>query len=566
MSFEQNTLQSLDPQLEKQRYMSCKVLEDNMELPAKEIFQKIINDEEVKQYIQEENKLWFMERKELFGKELPVDLVTILYFCMNSLLLQYGEDASAALKANKLTIKNRRYYALSNIVKEYKGTAAKKNPLYMHHQADAYFELLSIDSSIVPPYKTKEEYIDFLYASICEWGKDSERYLCEFKFFNKYKPEKKVDYLFLDISGFILNYIVYKNAGNFDVTLLSFPSSLTERGVFGFKNQYYDTQVSIEKNGKIQNAIPYNFEENGNIRLNRTIINEVDVDMDDIELCTEPSKELIEILINKHGFVENTRDLSNFSFHVVGSVYSLLNPTNLSQEWIHFEDGKAFVRSILQKSKITKRDCIKVRNELLKLRNAKMETKKVDSSGKILEEAYYSFFDIKFTYGQEVQDEEYYKETSFTDTNEMLDEDPMADYDFIGNDWSISIAPSSYLKDEWKNKKNTDIYSKLYKISVSNKVSEVVTIMFQQLRIDNLESLATSIDYSYLRNRLKGNGIKLSIFKKELEKELSMLKNSSVIIKDYEFFKNYLYVEFLPLSEIEIEVYGFRKSILEHLD
>ena len=563
MVVEQKNLQSLDPQIERQRYTSCKVLEDNMELPAKEIFKRILNNEDIVQHIKKEYGDWFLERQEIIDKELSIDLVSILYYCMNTLLLEYGEDASAALKAYKKKKRDRQDYALKAIVEEYKGTAGSGNPKYLHNQADAYFELVAVDSSINSPYKTKEEYINFLYNSIYEWGKNSERNLCEYKFFNKIQIERKVAFLFIDVSLFMLNYIVNKNAGRFDVSVVSFPSSLTENGSFGFKNQHYDTEVSIGKNGKVQNVIPYNYEENGQTTYSRTIINEVD--LDNINSYSEPSKELLDILTGQYGFVDNSRGLSNFSAHLVTAVYSLLNPSSLTHDWIHFEDGKVFVKSVLQKSKITKKDCLRVREELIKLQNTKMETKKYDANGKLLEEAYFSFFETKFTYGQEKIGEEKFRETAFSDAEIDVEQDPMADYDFIAKEWSLSIAPSSYLKDEWKNQKNTDIYSKLYKLSVSNKVSEVVTILFQQLRIENLETLCTSVDYSYLRNRLKGNGMKLNLFKKELDKELSVLKTSGIIIKDYALLKTYMTIEFLPLSDIENEVYGFRKSFYEQL-
>lgn len=562
MMLEQTNLQTLDPQIERQRYTTCKVLEDNMELPAKEIFKKILGNEDIINYIKKEHGDWLLERQEIIEKELPIDLVTILYTCMNTLLLEYGEDASAALKAYKKKKRDRQDYALKAIVEEYKGTAGSGNPKYLHNQADAYFELLAVDSSINSPYKTKDEYIKFLYDSIYEWGKNSDRNLCEYKFFNKIQIERKVAFLFIDLSVFILNYIVNKNAGRFDVSVVSFPSSLTENGSFGFKNQHYDTEVAIGRNGKVQNIIPYNFEENGQTTYNKTIINEVDMEHSSY---TEPSKELLDILTGQYGFVDNSRGLSNFSLHLVGAVYSLLNPSSLSHDWIHFEDGKVFVKSVLQKSKITKKDCLKVREELIKLQNTKMETKKYDSNGNLLEEAYFSFFETKFTYGQDKIGEEKYRETAFSDNKNGTEQDPVEDYDFIGKEWSLSIAPSSYLKDEWKNQKNTDIYSKLYKLSVSNKVSEVVTILFQQLRIENLEPLCTSIEYSYLRNRLKGNGMKLNLFKKELDKELAVLKSSGIIIKDYALLKTYMTVEFLPLSDIENEVYGFRKSFYEQL-
>ena len=89
--------------------------------------------------------------------------------------------------------------------------------------------------------------------------------------------------------------------------------------------------------------------------------------------------------------------------------------------------------------------------------------------------------------------------------------------------------------------------------------------MFQQLRLENLDTLHSNIDYSFLRNRLKGNGMKLSVFKKELEREISTLQSSNVIIKNYEFMKNFLYIEFLPLSEIEEEIYGYRKNSIEKI-
>ena len=55
-----------------------------MEQHTKELFQKFLNDGAIVDYFKESNKVWFLERRDIFDKELSIDLVTILYFCMNS--------------------------------------------------------------------------------------------------------------------------------------------------------------------------------------------------------------------------------------------------------------------------------------------------------------------------------------------------------------------------------------------------------------------------------------------------------------------------------------------------
>ena len=112
MTYEQYNLDL--PDFERTKHMRCKILEDNMEQSTKDFFLKIVHDKVIMDFIKETYQEWFLEKK-IYYNELEVDLVTILYYCMDSMLLEFGENANSAYNNYAKVKRDRKTYIMKTI-------------------------------------------------------------------------------------------------------------------------------------------------------------------------------------------------------------------------------------------------------------------------------------------------------------------------------------------------------------------------------------------------------------------------------------------------------------------
>lgn len=532
---------------ERIKYKRCHILEDTMDMDLKRLFNNIIEDLEFNSYVTSLYKDWLEEKQVFHETTLSINLITLFYFCMDEILLEFGENARAAYLNFSKARRNRKSYMLQTIKEEYEGSAKSGNSLFLSKQAESFFTAAKVDAALKDLYPDRNTYIDSIYNEIISWKKDFSKHLCEFYFYPSLPLKRRIDLLIVDLSFYILKYIIDKNTGNFDIGLLIFPTNLTD-GVFSFKNSVYETEVSVEDD-KIINSISYSYEEDGQMVFNKTVVEEIEGDYTSYTTA-QAKDELLSSLKEQGKLDDHIRDLSNLEFNVLAHVYSNFTSSILTENRLRFP-GKEFCKQVLNSTKLRERDVQKIVKALEKLASVRIETEKRDATGALQQKSIYSFFDL--SYGTDTQESVFINNNIINKATSS--DSSMSSIDLMGDEWFIDVAPSVYLKDTWRDNKDTYIYSKLYKL-VSDKVSEVLTVMFQQLRIQNKETLQADITYTFLRNRLKANGIKLSVLKKDLEKELTTLKNNNVIIKSFLFTKSSLHVDFLPISDIERMVYG----------
>lgn len=534
---------------EDKEYRVAKVLTDNISPEFLLYFEKEVYDKPFSNFIYDSMKVWFFE-KSRFGIQPDVTLLNFIYYAVGNITKEFGEDTQAALRKYAEVKRQKKKYLYSSITDEYNGTPKNSNLMSMTKQVDSYFILAEKDASI-QPYTSKKEYIDILYNEITDWKKKKDSLLIQFKYFSELSERRRFDCLLCDLTYHILSLITHKFFGKFDGGLTSIPPELLQ-GVFSFKKAALNIELSQEEN-RIYAKDRYTFtEEDGSSTQLETILKEYDLDKSIVEMEEADKQALIEQMKSEISF---GNALDSDELNALAVIYSSINAQVVAESRIHV-NGRLLCCQILGKNNIRERDSKSVLASIDKLANYRLRRIVQDQQGNVKGKSVFNFFEYNLiderednTNDNQVVHAEIGENPSSEFASKTLPDEILA-----GDKWSIDIYPSVWLKETWKQHKNTEIYTKLYNQIGSSK-TKTFMMFLQNGRMENFPQSKILFSWPNIKNHFRMHNLKLSALKKELLSQLKTLMSEGIMVKEYAFTSSGMEIEFLPFTDIEKMLY-----------
>ena len=349
----------------------------------------------------------------------------------------------------------------------------------------------------------------------------------------------------------MLSLITRKFFGKFDGGLTSIPPELLQ-GVFSFKKSSLNIELSQEED-RIYAKDRYTYtEEDGSSTQLETILKEYELDKSIIEMEEADKLALIEQMKSEISFGDA---LDSDELNALAVIYSSINAQVLAESRIH-ANGRLLCCQILGKNNIRERDSKAVLASIDKLANYRLRRIVQDQQGNVKGKSVFNFFEYNLIDEREDgsnDDHIVQAEIGETSSSEFISK-TLPDEILAGDKWSIDIFPSVWLKETWKQNKNTEIYTKLYNQIGSSK-TKTFMMFLQNGRMENFPQSKILFTWPSIKNHFRMHNLKLSAVKKELVPQLKTLMEEGIMVKQYTFTSSGMEVEFLPFTEIEKMLY-----------
>jgi len=530
------------------QYIMATVLCEEISPAITTYFTSHIMNTELEDCFYDSMKEWFLEK---LAVHLPQEFsfINLVYYVYEDIVTKF-EDSSKAYTSLLKEKLNRRDYLFRIIKDEYSGSPKPRNPLYLKNQADEYFSIMDTDSSL-PKYTTKQAYMDFSYNEIEQWKKSGD-YIFKFRYFSKLDNAKKISYFITDLGLEISTIVTNKYYGKYDGNLTSLPEYLVKNAIFSFKPSTEEGELSVEDDRVIsKNVYEFVNDENNYSTVLETIIDE---QSGNFISYNEEDKDYLITQIRNQGALKTSYDvLDSRDEAALATIYSSFSVDSLSEDWVRFK-GRSFVGQVLGKSNFRARDVKQVLNSLDKLASTVIRTEQRDEQGNLTSKGILSFFDVRYGTAGTVNstvsvslDAPNQNQIHFSSSTELPEKVLTSD------NLVIEIAPSAYLKNLWRERVNTEIYTKHY-LEIGSSKAKSLMMLLQNERVRQYPQSKLSFSYATLRSRLHLK-MKLNIMKRDLEQQLKELVEKKVVVESYTFGTNALIVYLLPFTKLEKILY-----------
>lgn len=528
-------------------YISAKVLLDNIDQHILDYYNDKIANQPLSNYLYEEMKEWFMEKSNTLKDDFVCEpsLLNIIYYIIETSSLQMG-DTKAAYSFYQENKRNRKNYMYGVIKKEYEGKPTPKNPLYLKHKADTYFELLLVSPKLTK-YDSKEQYITKLFEEITEWKNNKNASLFDFMFFERLDDKRKAGCFLFEIGENIFRIITEEFYGKIDGGVTSFPTELFD-GVFSLRKENLDLEIELNDNKAFSKSESILKDESGNQVTVTTIYDELERDFS--TLSEEEKTAMIDKLRLDNELVLQAKSLSAQDLVVLTNVYSYLNAQVLNENFFSV-NGTQFVQQVLGRKKLRLRDKKHVIDSLNRLAQADIKFTRTNSKGVVDYVGNFSFFDI--TYGNTSNDvDSSYDYTVNSDNDKMKEID---DSILSSDKWTINFFPSQYLKEQWSKNVTAEIYTKQFQ-QIPDAKPKSYMLLLEDERLKKYPEMSVFLSYAYLKNKIKMDTMRPVHMKKEISEHLTTLKDHNIVVESFQFSATGVFVNFLPFTTLEKELYG----------
>lgn len=494
---------------------------------------------------------WFETKKEEINFKKEASFVNILYWILEKTLLV---DSSPRYWQAKFfeSKRNKKNYLYQVIKEEYTGSQKVKNPMYLNSTCDHYFALMRIDNTL-KKYNTRQEYIDELYEAITAWKKNIESFLFEFKFFDSFDAKRKASYFENDLCEHVFRTINEDFYGNINGVLTSTPKDIGN--VFTYRKENIDLNQLDMAEGNLYAKTSSTIDENG-AKIIQDTFYRLNTDND-----FDRNTKKFDIIENfkKQNPDTKIKTLSTDESDVLANVYSSFDASVISEGFIIF-NGKSFVRRVLGKKSIKVRDSRKVLSSIDKLSSVNINVTRRSKNGTLESVSSLSFFD--YTIGKD--------NTSGSNVSASIGErtsiDDIPDELLSGDDWTIRIDPSNFLRQSWMSNTNMEIYTKMYH-QIESTQAKSYMLFLQNERINEqitgnyspYDSIRKFFSFAYLKNKVRIEKERPAVVKKLICEQLKILKDEKIVISNYDVVDTGVYIDFMPFTELEIDLYKIRR-------
>lgn len=529
-------------------YVMATVLCDELSPDLSTYFLSHISNTSLEDVFFDHMKEWFFEKLSL---ELPQEMnfLNLVYYTYEDIIATF-EDSSKAYSSLLKEKLNRRDYLFRVIKEEYMGSPKPKNPLYLKNQADKYFSIMETDSSLLR-YDNKQDYIDASYREIEQWKKDGD-YIFKFRFFSNLDNSRRMSYFITDLELEIVTIITRKYYGKYDGNITSLPEYFVRNPFFSFKPDTKEGELSVEDDRVVSKSVyKYIDEETNSVNVVETIIDEK---IGNFTSYDEKEKDYLISQLRNQGALKTSFDvLDTRDEAVLATIYSSFSADSLSEDWVKYK-GRSFVGQVLGKSTFRARDVKQVLNSLDKLASTVLRAEQHDESGNLIGRGTLSFFDVRYgiagnsnstvSVSLDVANQNQIHYSTSMELPEKI---------LTSNDLMIEIAPSAYLKTIWRERINTEIYTKHY-LEIGSSKAKAIMMLIQNERIRLYPQSKLFFSYATLRSRLHLE-IKLNVLKRDLSQQLQEMIDKKIIVDSFNFGTSGLTVYLLPFTQLEKILY-----------
>lgn len=533
---------------ENQYLIMSKVILDNLPSRFREYFDKRIVGKPLSDEIYNNMKEWFFSKiDENIGME--VTLLNIIYFIIETSSLENG-DANESYKSYLTNKRNRKNYIFNSIRKEYTGKPTPDDPLFLKNKCEQYFDLMSVSEEMVH-YDSKQDYIDMLFKLITEWKSNPESYLFDYMFFEKFDTKRKCACFLVDLGTTIFKIINDQFYGRINGSITSIPSDFLN-GLFTLRNETLDLVIEITDEQAVSKKESIIENEDGSTVVINTIYSKHLEDFS--ELNNDEKNAMVKRLIANNELSTTAESLSPRELQVLATVCSSFSASLLAQPCISY-NGRAFVSEVLGKKVVKLREVRQVLKSLDKLKSSEMNIIRKNAKGQVESVGNFSFFDVMYGKNPSGDDSTYeFQVNNGTEATMQLDDEILS-----SDEWNINIFPTAFLKDTWTTTLNTEIYTKQYQKIVSPKAKSYMLLM-QTERLLAYPEMHKFFSYAYLKGKLRLDNMKASYVKKEILELLRILQEENVVIASYDSSNTGVTVDFLPFTDLEMDLYKINQS------
>ena len=452
---------------------------------------------------------------------------------------------------NKLQKKKRnaKDYIFSKIKKEYDSYISGNEICgYMKN----YVEIMMSPYINSDNQQDKDSLYAATYTDSLNWKNNNNQKLYNFNFFGVLPAKKRCEYFLTELAIFSYttlcsDTILMKN----DVTKTPPILFDSETPVVCWASESPELYIKMDEPGifSVYEIVQYN--PNGN-----EIIAEIDriasisKTNEDIEL--EKAKILSEYASGKRAQAFDTIDL-----HIYTTIFSLIQVDPLNDGAIHTTLSELFreINPTFKGSNHLKREYINIAERLEKISRRTLSSISQDSNGRAVKQSNITFFNFDYEIAKDISiaatSISYAENKKKTDFNSFSLKE-------LAN-MIITITPSSYTLEQWRNQNFSKVMSKDYK-SLEESKDQVILQILQEYRINIYPQQSYYIPFTNIESKLRKIKLRNTRLRKEIKASIENIYHIDSIIENYTIDTNGINIIFKPLSEVELEVYNFENK------
>lgn len=200
-------------------------------------------------------------------------------------------------------------------------------------------------------------------------------------------------------------------------------------------------------------------------------------------------------------------------------------------------------------AQLTKKMYSDLLNRLNKLAHMRISSTVQDENGNLLSDSVISFFDIVISINSDPDkagNRKTLKTIKVSENSSLRDFSNLGIHEFINTD--ITIMPSFYTKDMWKNNVHNQISTHLYKKITSSR-GKMVSQLLQEERMRIYPDTHTTISIKYFKDKIRVTSRNNDRIKKEIAAEMTELLDAHIQIADFHFNRNTIVIVFCLLQK-----------------
>lgn len=527
---------------ETQQYsleQTSKVIADYLGNTIKEYFPLFINENSLP--VHEIIDAWLFDN----GMDNEITLDRVIMYILDQYAAIPEKEACLQVKSLKKNRKDYFYRTIRQETGELKPTPnnpkfietewAKLNDPYIRSSKNAEITLGS-----------KEEFFETRKEQIRTWFKNPESYLFEFLYFNTLPAKRRVNSFLQDLSVDVYTLICndfYRNKFGFMTKSPDLNFGITDLPIVNWQSSTPKLQFEAADN-RIKVFEVLKEENDSTVRI---IVDEVAAD------CSTEDKKETAILKLEEEYNAGTRvkTLDTKDLAIYSVIFNDMTIESATSDALKVTLPDLAGDLYGHDAQLTKKMYSDLLNRLNKLAHMRISSTVQDENGNLLSDSVISFFDIVISINSDPDkagNRKTLKTIKVSENSSLRDFSNLGIHEFINTD--ITIMPSFYTKDMWKNNVHNQISTHLYKKITSSR-GKMVSQLLQEERMRIYPDTHTTISIKYFKDKIRVTSRNNDRIKKEIAAEMTELLDAHIQIADFHFNRNTIDIDFLPLTKEE---------------
>lgn len=456
----------------------------------------------------------------------PVTIQDIIASCIYIALSK--ENIDQAIRTYK---ENRRVYKRNwfNSIKEEVLTPDKmkpKNPQSLRKYAETICQLQKMDRTLTET-KTIEDIMQEKFAEIDNWRSDTSAPITDFIFVSEKTMKSLVNGFLNDITFEALNIIKNDFGGSIEGFNVRFPTALTERPIFSYRSTMMEFEAELLQS-ELTFFSTYHSEDD-----EKGTVSDIQVNYTpDVELPATVSQKNITQLLSKYNIDLKQRDLDMKDREIMTQLFNMISAETTVNPTIKVE-MREFTRKVFNVKVPKNKHYKELGYRLEKLRN----------------------YDYKISVRSKESDE-------LIQTSSIS----LLNYLHINyEELFFLFTPSEQWIRSYVEKKYINLLTDSYH-SIDSPQTKAFMMLLQQERLAEYitGSFTKVLTLKFFRSHMKLIKMGNAALIKELTTHLNILKESKIVVEDFEFINknSSVKIQFLPLDSREIIAYDFNTKLI----